>query len=129
MSDVSLRKFYPLFTTLWLLVAALVALAYYKYQFREWKAWQHAYVKQELLRASTADQRAAAARIQIEIKQIVLPELNRVDRCTTCHLAVEDQSYAGFPQPLAYHPNHAQHSFDKFGCTICHQGQGRATTK
>src|ERR1035437_4620368 len=129
MTDTSLRKFYPWFTVLGLLIAALTALAFYMDQFREWKAWQHAYVKQELLRASTADQREAAARIPIEIKQIVLPELNRVDRCTTCHLAVEDQSYAGFPQPLAYHPNHAQHSFDKFGCTICHQGQGRATTK
>jgi mono/diheme cytochrome c family protein len=52
-----------------------------------------------------------------------------VDRCTTCHLAVEDSGYAGYEQPLAYHPNHAQHPFEKFGCTICHQGQGRATDR
>lgn len=129
MDDASLRKFYPWFTALGLLVASLVALAYYKDQFREWKLWQRAYVKQELARAAGAEQREAAARIPIEIKQRVLPELNRVDRCATCHLAVEDPSYAGFPQPLAYHPNHAQHPFEKFGCTICHQGQGRATTK
>ena len=31
--------------------------------------------------------------------------------------------------PLAYHPNHDRHPFNKFGCTICHQGQGRATTR
>jgi mono/diheme cytochrome c family protein len=42
---------------------------------------------------------------------------------------VDDASYAGLPQPLAYHLNHDRHPFDKFGCTICHQGQGRATTR
>ena len=66
--------------------------------------------------------------LPLEIRQILLPELNRVDRCTTCHLAVEDPSYGGYPQPLAYHPQHDEHPFDKFGCTICHRGQGRATT-
>ena len=129
MAASSLRKFYSWFTALGLLVAALVTLAYYKDQFREWKTWQRLYAKQELARAATADQRQAAERIPIEVKQVVLPELNRVDRCTTCHMAVEDPSYGGFPQPLAYHPDHAQHPFEKFGCTICHQGQGRATTK
>ncbi len=67
-------------------------------------------------------------RTPIQIQQILLPELNRVDRCTTCHLAAEDPSYGGYPQPLAYHPRHDEHPFDKFGCTICHRGQGRATT-
>ncbi len=65
----------------------------------------------------------------VEIRQIVLSELDRVDRCTSCHLAVEDPSYAGLRLPLAYHPNHDRHPFEKFGCTICHQGQGRATTR
>jgi len=41
---------------------------------------------------------------------------------------VWDPSYGGYPQPLAYHPLHEQHPFEKFGCTICHRGQGRATT-
>ena len=62
------------------------------------------------------------------VRQILLPELNRVDSCSTCHLGVEDPSYGGYPQPLAYHPLHEQHPFEKFGCTVCHRGQGRATT-
>lgn len=127
--DNSLRKFYPWFTALGLLVSGLVIAAYYKDQFREWKTWQREYIKDELARASTPSQRADAERIQVEIRQIVLPELNRVDRCTSCHVAVEDPSYAGFRLPLAYHPNHDRHPFDRFGCTICHQGQGRATTR
>jgi mono/diheme cytochrome c family protein len=127
--DTSLRKFYPWFTALGLLVGGLVIAAYYKDQFREWKAWQREYAKAELARATTPRQRADAARIPIEIRQFVLPELDRVDRCTSCHVAVEDASYAGLRLPLAYHPNHDRHPFDKFGCTICHQGQGRATTR
>lgn len=127
--DTSLRKFYPWFTALGLLVGGLVIAAYYKDQFREWKTWQRQYIKDELARAATPGQRADAARIPVEIRQFVVPELDRVDRCTTCHVAVEDPSYAGLRLPLAYHPNHDRHPFDKFGCTICHQGQGRATTR
>lgn len=127
--DASLRKLYPWFTVLGLLVGSLVVAAFYKDQFREWRVWQRKYMNTEMARAVTPEQRADAARLPVEIKQIVLTGPDRVDRCTTCHAAVEDPSYAGLPQPLAYHPNHDQHPFDKFGCTICHQGQGRATTR
>jgi cbb3-type cytochrome oxidase cytochrome c subunit len=127
--DNSLRKFYPWFTVLGLLVSGLVVAAYYKDQFREWKTWQREYIKDELARAATPIQRADAERLQVEVRQIALSELNRVDRCTSCHLTVEDPSYGGFRLPLAYHPNHDRHPFDKFGCTICHQGQGLATTR
>ncbi len=123
-----LPRFYGWFTALGLLVGALVVVAYYKDQHREWKTYQQRYIAEELRRATTPAERTQAGRIPIEIRQILLPELHRVDRCTTCHLAVEDPSYGGYPQPLAYHPLHAQHPFDKFGCTICHRGQGRATT-
>ena len=127
--ETELRKFFPWFTVLGLLVGGLVIVAYYKDQFREWKDWQREYRKHELARATTPEQKDAAKRIPVEVRQIVLPDLNRVDRCTTCHVAVEDPSYGGFPEPLTYYPNHDQHPFDKFGCTICHQGQGRATTR
>jgi len=127
--DTSLRKFFPWFTVLGLLVGGLVIAAYYQDQSREWKEWQRRYRKMEIARASTPEQRAEAERLPIEIRQIMVAGLDRVDRCTSCHAAVEDPSYAGLPLPLAYHPNHDRHPFDKFGCTICHQGQGRATTR
>jgi mono/diheme cytochrome c family protein len=125
----SLRKLYPWFALLGLAVGGLVLAGYYKDQHREWKSWQQKYIAQEVSRATTPEQKALARAQPIEIKQIVLPGLQRVDRCVSCHLAVEDPSYAGYKQPLAYHPNHAQHPFEKFGCTICHQGQGRATDR
>ncbi|SPE52851.1 conserved exported hypothetical protein [Verrucomicrobia bacterium] len=129
MTNNSLRKFYPWFALLGLLVGGLIVVAFYKDQFREWKDWQRAYIKQEISRAPTPEQRANPARIPVEIRQIVVTDLDRVDRCTSCHLTVDDPSYAGLHLPLAYHPNHDRHPFDKFGCTICHQGQGRATTR
>jgi len=128
MNNNSMVKFYGWFTFLGLLIGGLVVLGYYKDEYREWKAYQHTFIKEEIRRATTPQQKAMAESIPLEVRQILLPELSRVDRCTTCHLAVEDSSYAGYPQPLAYHPMHEQHPFDKFGCTICHRGQGRATT-
>lgn len=125
----TLRRHYPCFALLAFAVGGLVVGAFYRDEFREWKRWQRDYIAQELRRAATPEQRAQARALRVEIRQIVLPALQRVDRCTTCHVAVDDPGYAGQQQPLAYHPNHAQHPFEKFGCTICHQGQGRATER
>jgi mono/diheme cytochrome c family protein len=127
--DTGLRKLYPWFTLLGLLIGGLVIIAFYKDQHREWKDWQRKYVKAEIARAATAEQHSDAERLPTDIRQVVLADLDRVDRCTSCHVSIEDPSYAGYPQPLAYHPNHDRHPFSKFGCTICHQGQGRATTR
>ena len=124
----SVRKFYGWFTALGLLVGLLVAMGYYRDEYRPWKDYQRQFIREEIRRATTPDQRLLAESTPLQIQQILLPELNRVDRCTTCHMAVEDPSYGGYPQPLAYHPLHDQHPFDKFGCTVCHRGQGRATT-
>jgi cbb3-type cytochrome oxidase cytochrome c subunit len=128
MTDGSVRKLYVWFTVLGLLVGSLVVLAYFRDENREWKDYQHKFTQEEIRRASTAQQRALAEKIPVEVRQILLPELNRVDRCMTCHLTVDDPSYGGYPNPLAYHPLHEQHPFERFGCTVCHRGQGRATT-
>ena len=122
------QRFYGWFSALCVLVGVLAGLGYYRDEYRPWKDYQRRFIAEEVRRAASPEQRLQAMRTPIQIRQILLPELNRVDRCTTCHLAVEDPSYGGYPQPLAYHPRHDEHPFDKFGCTICHRGQGRATT-
>ena len=83
MTNGSLRKFYVWFTVLGLLVGGLVVLGYYKDEDREWKDYQRKYAQEEIRRASNPQQRALAERIPIQIRQILLPDLNRVDRCTT----------------------------------------------
>jgi mono/diheme cytochrome c family protein len=69
----------------------------------------------------------------IELKQDRLqgfqgPGDERIDRCRSCHVAVDDPRFAGDAQPLRTHPSIAPHAFGELGCTICHEGEGRATT-
>jgi mono/diheme cytochrome c family protein len=56
----------------------------------------------------------------------------RVDRCQTCHLAINRPGFEDQPQPFKTHPRREvlladnAHPPDKFGCTGCHDGQGVA---
>src|SRR5262249_22149019 len=76
-----------------------------------------------------------------EIQQVVLTGLNftnfneplmRVERCQTCHMGIERAGFEGEEQPYATHPHRdvlsAHHPVEKFGCTVCHAGQGVALT-
>ncbi|MFV1957929.1 MAG: cytochrome c family protein, partial [Planctomycetota bacterium] len=74
-----------------------------------------------------------AAELPRGIQQIWLPQLDRVDRCTTCHLTMAwGSALADVPNPARSHPRPeliATHPFERFGCTLCHGGQGQATTR
>ena len=63
------------------------------------------------------------------IKQVILSDLSRVDRCTTCHLAIDKPQLALSEEPFTAHPGEylKWHPIEKFGCTVCHGGQGLAT--
>jgi cytochrome c1 len=59
----------------------------------------------------------------------------RVDRCTTCHLGIDQKAYENAPQPFKAHPNMdmyvtsaSPHPVETFGCTTCHNGLDRATS-
>lgn len=60
-------------------------------------------------------------------------DIEQVDRCQTCHMGADGGNYvsAAIPRQFRTHPKRdalmAAHPVDKFGCTACHQGQGRAT--
>lgn len=60
-------------------------------------------------------------------------DMEQVDRCHTCHMGVDSSAYGAATIPLQFrtHPMRstllATHPVEKFGCTSCHQGQGRAT--
>ena len=63
------------------------------------------------------------------IKQTIIPSLQRVDRCTTCHMAIDKPQLALGAEPFTAHPGKylSWHPVEKFGCTVCHGGQGLAT--
>jgi mono/diheme cytochrome c family protein len=73
--------------------------------------------------------RTLAANFELGMEQLVLTDLDRIDRCIVCHAGIDDPRMRGRPQPYTAHPGDYLkiHDPGTFGCTICHQGQGLAT--
>jgi len=110
-----------------LTLGLLIGGAVHDQLFTEWRYWQKEYKKILKAKKSIGD-------FEIQPRQIVIPglgELGTVDRCVSCHVGIDDPRMADQPQPFTAHPGNylAQHDMDKFGCTACHGGQGRALTK
>ena len=126
------RRFY-----LWLsLLSGIVFLIYmvfagYKETSPEWKAYQKEY--KELLIQNAPDKalKDKAKSLEIDIQQIYLGTLNRVDRCTSCHMGAENPLMVDAKIPFKQHSGNylKHHPADSFGCTICHNGQGRANNE
>ena len=80
----------------------------------------------------------------LTVRQIVTPNVvddvnfarvAKMDRCTTCHLAIDRRGYEKYPQPFRTHPNlqayvgsDSPHPMATTGCTVCHQGLGGSTS-
>lgn len=94
----------------------------------EWKNYQRAFLQLEAQGEPNAAAKAAVLETPLAIHQVMLPGLQRVDRCTTCHLGVDDPTMKNAPEPFRYHQGLSPHVISRFGCTICHGGQGLATT-
>ncbi|MGK7346604.1 MAG: c-type cytochrome [Candidatus Nitrospinota bacterium M3_3B_026] len=102
----------------------------------QWRDYQRQY--RDMLVSIETDpvKKQEAARFPIEIRQIWNDELGIADRCTSCHLGVDNPNMKDAPQPFSYHEAaHIMddgtiiHRFNNVGCTVCHQGQGRATNE
>ncbi len=105
-------------------VLAFTALAFFEENLTaDWRAHQLEY------RRLLAERSAWAEPPEIRLRQVYLPEMRRVDRCVTCHVAIEDSAFTDVDNPLKTHPGNylENHPPQKFGCTVCHDGQGRAT--
>lgn len=120
-------------------------------QSRGWKKYQQEYKAKEIERietklaaASDADkdivrmELKSAKKMPIEIRQIWAPQIGVVDRCITCHQGYDPLSNSSLTtdykeQPYSAPANsasfeiHKAHDFQKFGCVVCHGGQGMAT--
>lgn len=129
-----LRKITALCIICGLAALALLGATAFRDEHRQWKHYQEDYKKLLLKKVSHEANPVLYERVvemKPEIKQVVVDGLGSVDRCTTCHLGIEDPSFIDAPQPLTTHPDLAllkKHPVEKFGCTICHGGQGVATT-
>jgi mono/diheme cytochrome c family protein len=94
-------------------------------------SWQgHQRTFRTMLAASKGpDQAGLASKFSVELRQVDLPQLGTVDRCVTCHTGIDNPAMAQAPQPYRQHPGDylSDHPVEKYGCTVCHQGQGAAT--
>jgi mono/diheme cytochrome c family protein len=80
----------------------------------------------------------------LKVQQIILPNVvddvnfirvPKMDRCQTCHLAIDKKGYEKYPQPFTTHPNlelylggNSPHPIDRTGCTVCHEGMGQSVS-
>ncbi len=111
-------------------IVVLAVEAYRENYSGHWQEIQRSYRSVLHVNADTERERRSAASFETAIRQLFLPELQRIDRCTTCHLGVENPEMADAATPLSTHPGDLfkHHPVEKFGCTVCHQGEGRAIT-
>jgi cytochrome c2 len=111
------------------------------------KAKLDAYVSDHMVNLTPAQIRGLQDKTEAwdpKIQQINVAEANIVDRCESCHMGIREpvkltaaSMAAKGKQPDDYakaftsHPDPQLlqiHDPDKFGCSPCHQGNGRATT-
>ena len=80
----------------------------------------------------------------LQIQQIVVEKLQddyyfakaqKVDRCITCHLGIDQKGLENAPQPFRTHPNldlflssNSPHKLEEIGCTTCHGGSGQSVS-
>src|SRR5512140_3689002 len=105
------------FFALSLAALVLIVAAVWQAGTPAWKSYQREYYRLESLGEPNAAAKAEVLNASLEIRQGLLPGLQRVDRCTTCHLGVEDPTMKNAPQPFTFHPNLAPHVPARFGCT------------
>ncbi|MBJ6802256.1 c-type cytochrome [Geomonas propionica] len=134
MEKAVLRKLTTLCVVCGLVCLVLLGVAGFRDTNREWKYYQEDY-REKLMGKLGRDKNPAmyqrVAEMKPELKQVVVTEWQTVDRCVTCHISIEDPLFAQAGQPLKTHPYPEllkQHPVERFGCTICHGGQGLATT-
>lgn len=92
----------------------------------DWRRYERSYVH---FVESRPDTKRLLADFHPEIEQIWIPQMQVVDRCTTCHQGITRPSLAdaSVPQPFRTHPA-IPHRVRDWGCVVCHRGQGLATS-
>lgn len=123
-----------------IIVLIIHGLVFYDQFFHPWEKHQTSYFDQTQGMAKTDVERAALAGRKPKIEQVLVTQFGdmRVDRCQTCHIASDDPRFESHAHPIRSHAFsesmgdklvngrwERRHKFSDFGCTVCHDGQGR----
>ena len=96
------------------------------------------FVGDVLLNAPLLDFMAPSLTVQQTITPNVVDDVNfirvpKMDRCASCHVAIDREGYEEYPQPYTSHPNldtyvgsASPHPLATTGCTVCHEGMGQS---
>ncbi len=117
--DLGIGRLLRIFAVLAVLMLIALAIAPARAHFTEWRTVQSRY--------NRLARRSGVAPIAVSIKQIWKPDLEVVDRCASCHLGMDAADALPGDRLFAAHPP-IPHEPREMGCTVCHGGQGRATT-
>jgi hypothetical protein len=114
------------FVALSMITLILFVISMLQEQDRDWRKYQAEFMAMEAERGVDRD-------YTLKIRQIWNPQMGRTDRCITCHLGMEDVDVNNpyTMNPYKSHPNVEmikKHMPGSIGCTICHEGQGQATS-
>jgi len=120
-------RFHVAFAALGLAFLAIFSWVFFREQGAEWRTTQTRF--RELEATLKNPHQLAQSADASGVRQIWLPDLGRVDRCTTCHLGIDDPVFKTAPQPYRTHPGTwlTTHPVERYGCTVCHGGLGEAT--
>jgi mono/diheme cytochrome c family protein len=121
-----MEKLVRYFFLLSIILLAITGMLLFREGRPDWKSYQENYKDYLFDKAITPAEKNQVSQFEIGIRQDWLPEFDRADRCRSCHIGVDDPD-APQQAPLAFHPDISPHSFEKFGCTACHEGDGFAT--
>jgi mono/diheme cytochrome c family protein len=118
-----LRVIFAVSSVVFLIVLAISPVRDY---LSGWRRYEREY---DRFAESRPDTKRLLADFHPEIEQIWIPQMQVVDRCTTCHQGITRPSLAdsSVPQPFRTHPPIPHHARD-WGCVVCHRGQGLATS-
>ena len=119
-ADLKVTRLLWVFMVLSFVLLLLLSYALVKDYSTEWRSFQERY--------NSFASRAGTSTVDVRPYQIYRPEAKVVDRCVSCHLGMGVSSPLPSVPLFREHPQ-VPHEPEKFGCTICHGGQGRATTK
>ena len=97
-------------------------------QNQDWRYYQSEFY--EIILEKYGEEKAG--QVQFGINQIYVKDLNKVDRCVTCHLGLNWVGLDNLDNPWKSHPQLQylkKHPVEKYGCTSCHGGQGYALSE
>ncbi|MGC8654873.1 MAG: c-type cytochrome, partial [Candidatus Kryptoniota bacterium] len=108
------------------LISLLVTIGFYTQEFtRPWRSIQDRFT--ELIKEKFGREKLGF--LETGVRQVYVKDLGVVDRCITCHLGLEWKGLEYAQNPYRTHPQEIlkTHPIEKFGCTVCHGGQGYST--